>query len=90
MCFRLRWRDSVLRVTVTPVDVTYEVTGDPITFRHYGKEVTSPPIRPSPSGSNPSRTVRHRRHLVRRSGALTPERAADLLIPGGSYPRQGW
>jgi alpha,alpha-trehalose phosphorylase len=41
--FRVRWRDSTLRVTVTPSSVTYEVTGDPITVGHDGHELTIVP-----------------------------------------------
>jgi alpha,alpha-trehalose phosphorylase len=40
MCFRLRWRDSSLRVTVTPAEATYEVTGPPVEFTHHGEPVT--------------------------------------------------
>ncbi|UQU66439.1 family 65 glycosyl hydrolase [Couchioplanes caeruleus] len=38
--FRLRWRESRLRVTVTPEQVTYEATGAEVTFHHYGTAVT--------------------------------------------------
>ena len=38
--FCLRWRGSRLRVTVTPASVTYEATGDEVTFHHYGSPVT--------------------------------------------------
>ncbi|MGA5305811.1 glycoside hydrolase family 65 protein [Nucisporomicrobium flavum] len=38
--FCLRWRESRLRVTVTPASVTYENTGDEVTFHHHGSPVT--------------------------------------------------
>ncbi|GAA2853757.1 glycosyl hydrolase [Actinoplanes cyaneus] len=38
--FRLRHRGSRLRVTVTPRQATYEVTGDRVTFAHHGSPVT--------------------------------------------------
>ena len=38
--FRLHWRGSTLRVTVTSTAVTYAVEGDKVSFRHYGDEVT--------------------------------------------------
>lgn len=44
--FHLRWRQSTLRVTVTPSEVTYDVTGGPVTFSHYGEEVTVSPGEP--------------------------------------------
>jgi alpha,alpha-trehalose phosphorylase len=44
--FHLRWRQSTLRVTVTPSEVSYEVTGGAVTFRHYGDEVTVSPGEP--------------------------------------------
>jgi alpha,alpha-trehalose phosphorylase len=44
--FHLRWRESVLRVTVTPAAVTYEVTGEPLTFRHEDREVKVVPGAP--------------------------------------------
>ncbi|GID25987.1 glycoside hydrolase family 65 protein [Paractinoplanes brasiliensis] len=37
--FRLRWRGTGLRVTVTPETVTYQADG-PISFQHYGEDVT--------------------------------------------------
>ncbi|MEV4637021.1 glycosyl hydrolase family 65 protein [Actinoplanes sp. NPDC049548] len=40
LSFCLRWRESRLRVTVTPTEVTYEVSGADLTFEHYGTPVT--------------------------------------------------
>ncbi|MEV6595458.1 glycosyl hydrolase family 65 protein [Actinoplanes sp. NPDC051346] len=42
LSFRLRWRDSRLRVTVTGAEVTYAVTGADLAFDHYGSSVTVP------------------------------------------------
>ncbi|HET6533849.1 MAG TPA: glycosyl hydrolase family 65 protein [Actinoplanes sp.] len=38
--FRLRWRDSRLTVTVTPVSATYEVAGPPVEISHHGERLT--------------------------------------------------
>ena len=40
MCFRLRWRESSLRVTVTPAEATYEVSGPPLELTHHGETLT--------------------------------------------------
>jgi alpha,alpha-trehalose phosphorylase len=51
MCFRLRWRDSSLRVTVTPAEATYEVSGPPVEITHHGDRLTvdgDPVTRPIP------------------------------------------
>jgi alpha,alpha-trehalose phosphorylase len=40
LCFRLRWRDSSLRVTMTPAEATYQVTGPPVEITHHGETVT--------------------------------------------------
>ena len=40
LSFRLRWRDSSLRVTVTPAEATYEVTGPPVEITHHGEPIT--------------------------------------------------
>jgi alpha,alpha-trehalose phosphorylase len=40
LCFRLRWRDSSLRVTVTPGEATYEVSGPPVEIGHHGETIT--------------------------------------------------
>ncbi|MEU8614405.1 glycosyl hydrolase family 65 protein [Actinoplanes sp. NPDC048791] len=51
MCFRLRWRESSLRVTVTPAEATYEVSGPPVEITHHGETLTvdgDPVTRPIP------------------------------------------
>jgi alpha,alpha-trehalose phosphorylase len=40
MRFGLRWHDSRLRVTVTPSEATYEVTGPPVEISHHGETFT--------------------------------------------------
>ncbi|MGK5678484.1 glycoside hydrolase family 65 protein [Actinoplanes sp. URMC 104] len=40
LAFRLRWRGTRLRITLTRDSVTYAADGDDITFRHEGREVT--------------------------------------------------
>ena len=40
LSFRLRWRDSSLRVTVTPAEATYEVDGPPVEISHHGETLT--------------------------------------------------
>jgi alpha,alpha-trehalose phosphorylase len=40
LCFRLRWRESSLKVTVTPAEATYEVSGPPVEIRHHGETFT--------------------------------------------------
>jgi alpha,alpha-trehalose phosphorylase len=40
LSFRLRWRDSSLRVTVTPDEATYEVSGPPVEITHHGERIT--------------------------------------------------
>jgi alpha,alpha-trehalose phosphorylase len=71
LCFRLRWRSSTIRVTATPDEVRYEVTGDDLTVRHHGAEVTVragepvvrpvPPIEPGPVPAQPSGRAPERR-----------------------------
>jgi alpha,alpha-trehalose phosphorylase len=75
--FRLRWAASTIRVTVTPDEARYEVTGDDLTLRHHGAEVTVrageplvrplPPIDPGPVPTQPAG-----RAPERRSEALDP------------------
>jgi alpha,alpha-trehalose phosphorylase len=51
LSFRLRWRESSLRVTVTPDAATYEVSGPPIEISHHGETITvadGPVTRPVP------------------------------------------
>jgi alpha,alpha-trehalose phosphorylase len=51
LSFRLRWRDSSLRVTVTPAAATYEVSGPPMEVAHHGETITvagGPVTRPIP------------------------------------------
>ena len=55
MCFRLRWRESSLRVTVTPAEATYEVSGPPVEITHHGETLTvdgDPVTRPIPLGED--------------------------------------
>jgi len=55
MCFRLRWRESSLRVTVTPAEATYEVSGPPVEITHHGETLTvdgNPVTRPIPRGED--------------------------------------
>jgi alpha,alpha-trehalose phosphorylase len=40
MRFGVRWRDSRLRITVTPYEATYEVTGPPVEISHHGEPFT--------------------------------------------------
>lgn len=40
LSFRLRWRDSRIRVTVTGQSVTYQVDGAGMSFSHHGEEMT--------------------------------------------------
>ncbi len=40
LCFRVRWRESTLRVTVTPAEAAYEVTGPPVEISHHGETLT--------------------------------------------------
>jgi alpha,alpha-trehalose phosphorylase len=40
LSFRLRWRDSSLRVTITPAEATYEVSGPPVELTHHGESLT--------------------------------------------------
>jgi alpha,alpha-trehalose phosphorylase len=69
MRFRLRWRDSSLRVTVTPAEATYEVTGPPVEITHHGERLTVdgdpvtrpvPRIEPKPAPPSPRPPERRR------------------------------
>ncbi|MGX6600979.1 glycoside hydrolase family 65 protein [Micromonosporaceae bacterium Da 78-11] len=40
LSFRLRWRDSSLRLTITPTEATYEVSGPPVHLTHHGAPIT--------------------------------------------------
>jgi alpha,alpha-trehalose phosphorylase len=75
--FRLRWRTSTLCVTATPDEARYEVTGDDLTVRHHGEEITVragepvvrplPPVTPGPVPDQPPG-----RAPARRRDALDP------------------
>jgi alpha,alpha-trehalose phosphorylase len=68
LSFRLRWRETALRVTITRDSVTYTADGD-ITFRHEGKEVqvrageqasfTVDPVEDVPAPPSPRPPKRH-------------------------------
>lgn len=68
MRFGVRWRDSRLRVTVTPAEATYEVTGPPVEISHHGETFTldstttrpipSRPAKPAPPSPRPAKRRR--------------------------------
>jgi trehalose/maltose hydrolase-like predicted phosphorylase len=69
--FCLRWRDSRLRVTVTPSTATYEVNGPPVELSHHGVALTvsgseSHPIPENQAGPEPT-------------SPRPPERRRDVL-----------
>jgi alpha,alpha-trehalose phosphorylase len=74
LCFRVRWRDSSLRVTVTPDEASYQVTGPPVEITHHGERITvdgDPVTRPIPAAETkaapPSpRPPQHRRDALKK------------------------
>ena len=71
--FRLRWRDSSLRVTVTPDEATYEVSGPPVEISHHGETVTV--------DGTVTRPVPRTRERPAPPSPRPPERRRDALTP---------
>jgi alpha,alpha-trehalose phosphorylase len=101
LAFRMRYRDRVIRLTITPGETEYELlAGEPLTIRHHGEQVVlaGPPvvlgIPPTPVSLCP-RQPEGRVPLPRaerepaQAGPSLPARAEETAAarPGLSQPR---
>jgi alpha,alpha-trehalose phosphorylase len=72
LCFRLRWRESSLRVTVTPAEATYEVSGPPVELSHHGETLTV-------AGEPVTRAIPRIEELAAPPSPRPPKRRRDSL-----------